>query len=430
MGFNNLARAKSARATGISCAGGLHVQQPDAATLADLKRADQFIPFSPETFLDELVQLFTVAENGASVQPAQFRTMPADVRASVAAAFLEHFAGSATDAEAALPRKPAESDAAYLLRFWRDGTLRAAPDVRAPRPRRAAAEAVAPEPATEPAAEPAPSDESKLTAGSLGQMDLTQLRLVPAPLREPAPALSSDIPSLNVSPGEAMAPELTAAPDAIDGPIHGPIGGVIDRTIIAEAPAPRGNGAMLVAVIAVLLALGGIGISAMLFLRQDIANQRMMATMRQQQDALEATDRVNRQTIDQLNEALRQRTAGRAASAAAPAPAAAPVAANAPVDQPAVPQPPPNLRAASSAGTPRSASRRAAAAPRDKAESDDETLAGVLDNAAGQGGEALPPSADSPYVDPRYGDPRYNGPQYPVRRGDAGNGYSSNDRGY
>ena len=407
MGFNNLARQPGAGTTAISCAGGILVRQPDDGTIQDLKRADQFIPFSPETFLDELVQIFAVTESGASLSPMQFRALPADVRASVAAAFLEHFAGA--DAEAILPRAAGESDAAYLLRFWRHGKLRAGE--RAPMAPRGVAE-----PRQEPVTAPTAPDESKLSAGSLGQMDLARLRLVPMPLREPPAALSPDLSSLNVTPSEALGLDA-ASGDAPPSPLHmsepaamgETIGGPLNRPMVApmvaEAPAPRGNGAMLVALIAVLLALGGIGAGALLFVRQDSANQRMIATMRQRQDALEEANRDNRQTIDSLNDALRRN----ASAAAAPAPASTATA-----DAAA-----PNLRSASTSGTPHATPRTARAARAKEESRDDDALNNVLDSASGGNDEAMPPTTDSQYVDPRYGDPRYAGPQYPVRRGDV-----------
>jgi len=74
-----------------------------------------------------------------------------------------------------------------------------------------------------------------------------------------------------------------------------------------------------------------------------------------------------------------------------------------------VPSSAPALRTETSAGTPRATPRETARAK------DDETLAGVLDSAAGQGAEAQPPGMNGGYVDPRYGDPHYSGP--PVRSG-------------
>ena len=440
MGFNNLARSARVPATGIACPGGLLVQQPDAGTIQDLKRADQFIPFSPETFLDELVQLFAVSESGASLSPMQFRALPPDVRAAVAAAFLEHFAGSGSNAEAALPRAAGESDAAYLLRYWRDGKMRES-ESRAPLSPNRARESAAQD-APQSRAEETVSDESKLSAGSLGagslgQMDLAKLRLAPLPPREAPESLSSDLPSLNIAPSFSDAPELADDSAAlVPEPIGRPIGGPGNRGMV-EAPAPRGSGAMLVAVIAVLLALAGIGAGALLFVRQDSANQRMIATLRQRQDALEEANRNNRQTIDSLNDALRHNTTARAAASSTPAPAPSPasVPAAAPDSSPAlateavapaVPRPAPNLRSATTSGTPHAAPRNARAPRQNARAKDDDALASVLDSATQGGDEVQMPSSGGQYVDPRYGDPRYDGPQYPVRRGDvpySGSGY-------
>jgi hypothetical protein len=230
-------------------AAGLWLHDADPAAARDLRRADDMFPFTPDTFLDELVGLCAFDDKGVGLTAAEFRALPAPARGAIIAALLRTYAG--TEMEQALPRHANESDAAFLLRAWRQDqahTAMAEPVTITPR-------------ADAPANDAAPA-------------------IIAAPVKDRLEESASQ-----------PAPEAPAASPAIETPPA------------VTRPQRRANGsraALFLATMACLLAIATLGVSMAMLLRQDGVDQAMMRSMRDQQDQMMTATKANQAAIATL----------------------------------------------------------------------------------------------------------------------------------
>lgn len=243
-------------------AGGVWLHEPADGAAAELRRADDVFPFTPDTFLDELVGLTVSDDSGAGLTADQFRALPAAIKSAIVGTLLRRHAGA--DLEAALPRAPGESDAAFLLRVW-----------RLAHPKSAAAEAPIPTP-------DAPDSD--------------------APAHDTAPAL--------IAAG-LIAPQMQAAEPAAPPIIES-----------RASRRPSSRAALMLATMACLLAIATLGVSMTMLLRQDGVNQAMMRDVRQQQDQMMAASKADAAAIAALTAEVRSLHAGTTVQSGATIPSA------------------------------------------------------------------------------------------------------------
>jgi hypothetical protein len=230
-------------------AGGLWLHEADDGAARELRRADTVFPFTPDTFLDELVGLCVSDDAGAGLTATQFRALPAPAKSAIAAALLRRHAGAGI--EAAEPRGPNESDAAFLLRAW---------------------------------------------------------RLDPQPMAQtqtpPAFDANSHAPANDAAPAIIAAAEPAAAADAKE-PAAPVVEMVETPAVAARTRRPQARGALMLATMACLLAVATLGVSMVMLLRQDGVNQAMMQSVRQQQEQMLAASKANDAAIAALTAEVR-----------------------------------------------------------------------------------------------------------------------------
>ena len=238
-------------------AGGIWLHEPAPEAARELARADDVFPFTPDTFLDELVGVCVSDESGAGLTADRFRALPPATKSIIVAALLRHQAEGSV--EAALPRGPNESDAAFLLRAWRLAREQT------------------------PSAEQTPFH----ARGDVPANDA-------APGLIAAVAPSTSVPVADAQIPEAATDENPAAP-AIATPAR-------PRPAVVMPPArrPGSRAALMLATMACLLAVATLGVSMAMLLRQDGVDQTMMRDLRRQQDQMMAATRADQAAIAAL----------------------------------------------------------------------------------------------------------------------------------